>query len=363
MDFILNLANKYHWKITLNELYQSEKYFEHQDDVNEENLELKLDIIPLDKIYEHEETSSTTTELETVKKSIEQNGFLHPIVVTENQDYWILADGTHRKKALEQLNCKYVPALVIKESFRRDTWVRVFNGPIASYKNVYKKLSPHQRKNITHLEFDIIDFDTLINYQYKEDLIALVKDGYNIHVFLNKEYAHRLEHLKLIKTFDEVFSEKPKNYMMVSKANEHEFNFNEYLLLPSPIDQLKDLEYLVRYPELRRTRASRAIIPLRLVHLPIDYEILKLSSEEIVDHLYKTLQTNMEQDLLRSIFLKLSLVKSLDISWYYHILLIGDKDNFIHYLDEKDAKKIETLLESIDEIKELNKLNAIPHNS
>ena len=211
-------------------------------------------------------------------------------------------------------------------------------------------------KNITHLEFDIIDFDTLINYQYKEDLIALVKDGYNIHVFLNKEYTHRLDHLKLIKTFDEVFSESPKSYMMVSKANEQEFNFNEYLLLPSPVDQLKDLEYLV-------TRASRAIIPLRLIHLPIDYNILKLSYDEIVDHLYKTIQTNMEKDLFRSIFLKLSLVKSLDISWYYHILLIGDKDNFILNLDKQDAKKIETLLESIDEIKELNKLNAISHNS
>lgn len=362
MDFILNLANKYHWKITLNDLYKSEKYFEHQDDVNENNLELRLDIIPLDKIFEHE-VPSAENELEKVKTSIEQNGFLHPIVVTENKDYWILADGTYRKKALEQLNCKYVPALVIKESFRRDTWVRVFNSRIPSYKNVYKKLSPMTRKNITHLEFDIIDFDTLINYQYKEDLIALIKDGYNIHVFLNKEYSNRLDHLKLIKVFDDVFSEGSKNYMMVSKANEQEFNFNEYLLLPSPIDQLKDLEYLVRYPELRRTRASRAIIPLRLIHLPIDYTILQLSYDEILEHLYKTIVQNMEKDLFRSIFLKLSLVKSLDISWYYHILLIGDKDNFIKYLEPEDARKIESLLESLDEMKELNKLNAISHQT
>lgn len=146
MDFILNLANKYHWKITLNELYQSEKYFEHQDDVNETNLELKLDIIPIDKIFEHEVTSSNNTELENLKKSIEKEGFLHPIVVTEHKDYWILADGTYRKKALEQLDCKYVPALVIKESFRRDTWVRVFNGRIPSYKNVYKKTKSYDQE-------------------------------------------------------------------------------------------------------------------------------------------------------------------------------------------------------------------------
>ena len=363
MDFILNLANKYQWKITLNELYQSEKYFEHQPNVNENNLELYLDIIPLEKIFEHEVVAtSTSKELESVKQSIEKNGFLHPIVVTENKDYWILADGTHRKKALEQLNCKYVPALVIKESFRRDTWVRVFNGKISSYKNVYKKLSPHQRKNITHLEFDIVDFDSLINYQYKEDLIALVKDGYHIHVFLNKEFANRLDHLKLVKIFDQTFSENNMNYMMISKANEYEFNFNEYLLLPSPIDQLKDLEYLVRYPELRRTRASRAIIPLRLIYLPIDYSILKMSYDEIVEHVYRKMQDNFEKDMFRSIFLKLSVVKSLDISWYYHILLIADKTRFIKDLDEKDTK-IEVLLESIDEVKALNKLNALSHNT
>ena len=334
MDFILNLANKHQWKITLNELYQSEKYFEHQDDVNESNLELFLDIIPLDKIFEHEVTSSEGTELETVKQSIELNGFLHPIVVTENKDYWILADGTYRKKALEQLNCKFVPAIVIKESFRRDTWVRVFNGRIPSFKNVYKKLSPHQRKNITHLEFDIVDFDSLINYQYKEDLIALVKDGYTVHVFLNKEFANRLDHLKLIKTFDQVFSESPKTYMMVSKANEQEFNFNEFLLLPSPIDQLKDLEYLVKYPELRRTRASRAIIPLRLIHMPLDYTILRQSSDEIIEHIYKNIVNYIDKDMFRSIFLKLSVVKSLDISWYYHILMIADTDSFIKELEK-----------------------------
>ena len=207
MEFVFNLGNKYQWKFILNELYQSEKYFEHQPNVNETNLELFLDIIPLDKIFEHEVASTNTNELENVKHSIEKNGFLHPIVVTESKNYYILADGTHRKKALEQLNCKYVPAMIIKESYRRDTWVRVFNDRIPSYKNVYKKLSPMQRKNITHLEFDIIDFDTLISYQYKEDLIALVKDGYHIHVFLNKEFTNRLDHLKLVKIFDQTFSD------------------------------------------------------------------------------------------------------------------------------------------------------------
>ena len=37
MDVLVNLANKYQWKFTLNELYQSEKYFEHLDEINENN--------------------------------------------------------------------------------------------------------------------------------------------------------------------------------------------------------------------------------------------------------------------------------------------------------------------------------------
>ena len=363
MDFTFNLSNKYQWTFTLNQLYQSEKYFENRDEVNENNLELYLDIIPLDKIFEHEVVAdSHAKELASVKNSIEKNNFLHPIIVTEHKDYWILADGTHRKKALEQLNCNYVPALVLKESFRRDTWVRVFNGKIPSYRKVYNKLSPHQRKNITHLEFDIVDFDTLINYQYKEDLIALLKDGYHVHVFLNKESANRLDHLKLVKIFDQTFAEGEVNYMMVSKANEHEFNYNEYLLLPSPVDSLKDLEYLVRYPELRRTRASRAIIPLRLVHLPVDYSILQKSYDEIVEYFYNIIATNIDKNLFRSVFLKLSVDKTLDISWFYHILLIGSVDSFMKHDGIKNPK-LEALLESIEEIKSSPKLNAIPHNS
>lgn len=362
MDVLVNLANKYQWKFTLNELYQSEKYFEHLDEINENNLELYLDVIPIEKIFEHEVTSSDNNELEIVQNSIEKNGFLHPIVVTENKDFYILADGTHRKKALEQLNCKFVPALILKESFRRDAWVRVFNERIPSYKNVYKKLSPNQRKNITHLEYDIIDFETLLTYQYKPDLIALVKDGYNVHVFLNKEYNNRLDHLKLIKIFDDTFSEAKKTYMMISKANENEFNYNEYLLLPSPIDTLKDLEYLVKYPELRRTRASRAIIPIRLIYLPIEVAVLQKSYDEIIDHFLAIISTNIENDMFRSIYLKLSVVKNVDISWFYHILLLGDKERFIKDLDPKDTKII-PLLESVDEITLLTKLNAISHNT
>lgn len=357
MDFLFNLANKYQWKFTLNELYQSEKYFKDRDEVNETNLELYLDIIPIDKIFQHEETSSTgNKELENVKKSIETNGFLHPILVTEHKDYYVLADGTHRKKALEQLQCKFVPALIIKESFRRDTWVRVFSGKTPSYRNVYKKLSPHQRKNITHLEFDIIDFDTLINYQYREDLIALFKDGYHVHVFLNKEHANRLDHLKLIKIFDQTFTSEDLNYMMVSKANEQEFNFNEYLLLPSPIDNLKDLEYLVKYPELRRTRASRAIIPLRLIHLPVPHIILQKTYDEIVEYIHKIILSNIENNKFRSVFLKLSVDKTIDISWFYHILLLGSVDSFMKFDGSKNPK-LGALLESIEEIKPLTKLN------
>jgi hypothetical protein len=290
-----------------------------------------------------------------------KKGFLHPILVTEHDDYWILADGTHRKKALEQLGCKFIPALIIKESLRRDTWVRLFNGRMQTYKNVYKKLSPHQRKNITHLEFDIVDMESLINYQYQEDLIALLKDGYHFHVFLNKEPGNRLDHLKLIKIFDETFSTEKTSHMMVSKANEQEFNFNEYMLLPSPIDQLKDLEYLVKYPELRRSRASRAIIPIRLLHLPIDHSLLQLTYDEIIESVQVKIDKFIKEEQFRSIFLKLSVIKTLDISWYYHILLIGSKDTFLAEVDEQSKGKIESLLEMIEEIETLDKIDVLSH--
>lgn len=353
----LSLANKITWKLQLSEHYKL--YSENYPDIKQNNLEIHIDLIPIDKIHEHEVELPNKNEIDSIVDSIQRKGFLHPILVTEHNDYWILADGTHRKKALEKLNCKFIPAIILKDSdsIRRDTWVRIFNSRMPSYKQFYKKLSPHQRKNIVHKQFDIIHIETLIEYQYKEDLIAVYKDGTFFHVFLNKEFTNRLDHLKLIKIFDQTFDSDDKSYIMVSKANEKEFNFNEYILLPSPIDSLKDLEYLVKYKELRRSRASRVIIPLRLIHIPLDYKILKLSKEEAEDAFENIFQNYLKQDLFRTIFLKLSITKSLDISWYYHILLIGTIESFLTDVPEEEKEKVSGLLENIESFAVLNDLN------
>ena len=118
----------------------------------------------------------------------------------------------------------------------------------------------------------------------------------------------------------------------------------------------------MRYPELRRTRASRAIIPLRLIQLPIDITTLQKSYDEIIEYFNKLIIENLAQHKFRSLFPKLSVVKSLDISWYYHILLIADKERFIKELDHSEAQKIEALLESIEAATPVTKLNAISQN-
>ena len=49
----------------------------------------------------------------------------------------------------------------------------------------------------------------------------------------------------------------------------------------------------------------------------------------------------------QSFFLKLSFSKSLDISWYYHILLIGSRENFLKDVSNEERDLINQLLDNV----------------
>ena len=83
-----------------------------------------------------------------------------------------------------------------------------------------------------------------------------------------------------------------------------------------------------------------------MVHFPISIDLLKQERTKALPELSKYLESKLET--FNTIFLKLSFSKSLDISWYYHILLVGDKESFLNdVLDEKEKILIRQLLDPV----------------
>jgi len=84
--------------------------------------------VDINKIHPHEEI--IPRELERVKNSLLEDGILkYPVVVS--QDYYVLLDGHHRWKALQELGCKKIPCVVFDYfndmAIMVDTWYPVIN--------------------------------------------------------------------------------------------------------------------------------------------------------------------------------------------------------------------------------------------
>ena len=135
-----------------------------------------------------------------------------------------------------------------------------------------------------------------------------------------------------------------KKYTLISKLEEEEFNFSKYLMIPPPQDAL-EFEQLVLFSELRRPKAFRIRTPIRLVHLPIPIEILQKERNNGMERLQFIINQKLKD--FKSIFLKLSFSKSLDISWYYHILLIGSRENFLKDVSNEERDLINQLLDNV----------------
>ncbi|MCE4617701.1 MAG: ParB N-terminal domain-containing protein [Desulfurococcales archaeon] len=106
----------------------------------------KLALIPIRLVKPHEQVMQV--HVNEILRSMEYRGFWGPPILVENKHYIIL-DGHHRVKALEKLNAKWVPALLVDywdPRIQLDSWRP---GVKVSKKEVIKRglhgfLYPHK---------------------------------------------------------------------------------------------------------------------------------------------------------------------------------------------------------------------------
>ena len=345
MDLILNLDES-SWKLKL-----SDDYTEVQDD----RISLRLDLLEIEKIKQPYTEMSEHKEVEYVMSSIKRDQFLHPIFVfrTESKNM-VLADGAHRIQALKEMGCSLVPSIILDEkTTRKDSWIKLFHSKVPSYKLVYKYIAPNQRKHIIHQQFDLLSIDTLIDYQYRKNILAIYKDAENIHIFSfkNLKDSNRKEKLQLIKMLDQILDTESqgKSYAIVTKANEDQFNYYSYLMIPPPSDSI-ELDLLIKFPELRRPKAFCIKPAIRMVYLPISVGLLKNKRKEAISELKQAVNARLPD--FKTIYLKLSFSKSLDLSWYYQILIICSLQNFLTDVVDSEKDLLQDLLEGVELLNE-----------
>ena len=93
------------------------------------------------------------------------------------------------------------------------------------------------------------------------------------------------------------------------------------------------------------------MLEMRVVHLPIPFDILQLRKDEIYKHLAENINNNLNEGQIGTIFPKKSFTQSLDPSWYGHTLFVGNKDLFLR--EAKTSVEKERLETNIFPLKEI----------
>jgi hypothetical protein len=349
MDLKLKLGHNYSWNFSVSDFHP----------FNENtNVTLQLEVIPSSNLYEHEAVIESLTNAEqkgylSLKKlqgHILENGFLHPVLAhyLHSSNKWVLADGTHRLKAMNELKSKCIVGLkLLKENYQRDCWIKALSS--LNQSDCRQILDNLQKKynNLSIREIHSQDKNIPYNHVYNPNLLAYINTPNLAYEILDKNPGDRLIHLQLIKELDSIFDNEDKDYKTKSELS---LETDSFLLLPPPIDETNDMSYLVDNKELRRIKGSRTVLDVRPVYFGIPFEILQRSESEILNYLAERIDDNLNRKAIGTIYPKKSFTTSLDPSWYYHTLLIGDKRLFFKEArTEGERKNLENFFTPVNE--------------
>lgn len=343
MDITLNLGTKYSWQFAVSEFHP----------LNEQNTStLRLETIPLSNLFEHEAVIEQLfnaeqkgyPSLSSLKQNILEHGFLHPVLAQylQSSKKWVLADGTHRLKAMEALKSKYILGMnLLKENYRRDCWIKTLPAiGTVDWQQTLEWLHTKYNKRVLIQTVPLEERLDFLCDELEPNLVAYINTTEEAYEIIDKHPEDRKSHLQLIKEIDDKIDHPEKDYKIRSEVS---IEKDSFLLLPPPIDEVNDFSYLVDNKDLRRVKGSRTMLDVRIVYFPVPFEVLQGTETEIYSYLAEEINTKLTEKAVGTIYLKKTFTTSLDPSWYYHTLLVGDKKLFFQ---EAQTEKEKTNLEN-----------------
>ncbi len=161
------------------------------------------------KVFIHEEIIPELVK-ELVNEINEANALLVPVPATPvNKDKWVILDGMHRKKALEELGCNYIPIfnvnytsyLIGGKKFRVEigTWCRVLGGEKAEVKEIFQVVN-ELNLNISETTVD----EAKKELDSKKAVTAIITSNGQCYLVQGKETGFHEDILRLNRQFGEI---------------------------------------------------------------------------------------------------------------------------------------------------------------
>ncbi|WEU40093.1 MAG: ParB N-terminal domain-containing protein [Candidatus Odinarchaeum yellowstonii] len=288
-------------------------------DLND-NLTVEFGLSEINRLVEHEKTISDKNVINKLIESFASDGFLHPILVTEMKNRYVIADGTHRLFALREISLKqgrqvYAPLNILKEPFfKRDSWVFYFNRKI-DLQTILDAGFTLTRVNPSNLNEAVA---RVLNGEFQ----GLIKSGGEF-FSIQREAHTREDFLKSLKELDEILG----NYDKLVLREEFNIGTGEMAFIAPPVDDKGDIRILVENSGLRRRKASRTVVKLRPLFLDVPLNILLSDFEDVEKYIIEKIEWLIFN---KKILLVKPPVADLDFCGdaFDHPLLIMNKDVF-----------------------------------
>ncbi len=299
---------------------------------------LNLVLSEVGNLYEHEKVVSDPTVMRNLTESIRDLGFLHPIIATEHQGRYFIADGTHRTLALKDIKARDEPgplsALIMEikpGEFARGSWALMFNEGLA---NVEGLLS-----GCWATEEVVFRTAVDINELFSDEQLGVIFRTRGKAFGLYSTVTSRYEFLKAMKNVDDSIGD-PSTYVHIDEAVGQQ---TDCIIFSPPRDDLGDVALLVKHPELRRSKGSRTIIPVRPMFLPIPLKVLRWEREKATREIAQRIDSMIDCGTIR---LALPGLQALDFCGeiWDHYLIIFDMNTFSRSVPQQVDSKILDLL-------------------
>ena len=331
------------------------------------NYHIVLDLIPVNNITPHEQflvhpSTDPHSAWANLIRSIVENGFTYPILSTrdEYKNRWIIADGTHRVEAMKELGITFIPAIILSHNspngqFKRTSWSKIIpkesieSFPVLPSNIKVKKLtiSPIKDNGSSLRECNHTISQLLID----PNVLGIYRKDNQYYLLEPELHVNRKDHLELIYWLDTNNDPIYKRYLTLDQTLKDQ---EDMFIFSPPNDALGDLYYLAQFPELRRVKGSKTLVPWRIIQYPIPLAALKNSYDEAL----KTLEDTMDRYIkigIKYTFLENGCIKSVDNALFDHYLFIIDFLEFSKTISKDEREKFQKVCYDLSFIQKIKK--------
>ncbi len=258
---------------------------------NEYGIPMNLKVVPLDKVFPHEQIDPQRVE-KLIQRLKVSDVFTNPPIVVQSGDHYIVLDGATRVSSFKKLGYPHIVVQILSEqdSYTLKTWYHAIRGidtaELLGYLTDLPEIIIH-KIDPANIQKEILEKNCICDMQTQDKSKYCIQHKYGVN-------------------YIEALNTLTKLYIKISHVSRTLINDVDIL-----INEFSDLTAIVIFPVLTIDQVRQAadngnvvpagitrfIIPGRVMHLNADFNYLK--SEESIEEKNKWLQNLILERLAR----------------------------------------------------------------